>query len=518
MIELGEVTSGALRLNRQQRILWRDGAAVGLGQRACDILYTLVAAKGAVVSKDALMASAWPDQIVEENTLQAQVSLLRKALGEAGQRCIITIPGRGYRLVAENAAAKEIVAAGEAATPALIAGPKLLGQPAIAVLPFDNLSGDSADEWLADGIAEDLIIELSRSRSWVVISRSSSFVFKGVRADVRQIGQDLGARYVLEGSVRRSGDRLRVTAHLAEAEHRVSVWTERYDRALADLFAMQDEITRSVSRAIEPAVEAAEISRVMRKRPDSLDAWEAWQRSKSHREAGDWESAELLLRRSVMLDPGFASPHAERALYLWAAATVEWLPIHEARAEAEAEAREAIRLDPADAIGHAVLSMCKGGVRDTVGALHFADRAVELGPSVWPARIAMVLAEIGMRRFDEAALHLEVLQQITPRGGSRRKTVELGALLHFLRGEYDMAAAVAEGVVATQPDYPHAYWMLLASLGHLGRRDKTQLLMSQWHASAPRLPTQIAELGVVWLSQEDSDRVLLGLRAAGWDG
>jgi TolB-like protein len=515
---LQHVSFGPFRLDRRQRIIRHDGIATNVGQRACDVFFALVAANGAVVSKDTLMAKVWPGQIIEENTLQAQISLLRKALGEAGQRCIITVPGRGYQLMAEEVAAKEIVAAEAIATSAMVMGLKARRQPAIAVMPFANLSADPADELFADGLAQDIITELSRSRSWVVISPNSSFVFKGVRTDVRQIGRDLGARYVLEGSIRRSGRRLRVTAHLAEAEDRVSVWTERYDRALTDLFAVQDEIAVSVSRAIEPAVESAEITRVLRKRPESLDAWEAWQRAKSHREAGEWESADLLLRRAMMLDPGFAPPRAERAFYLWAAATVEWSPIDETRAKAEAEALEAIRLDPADAVGHAVLSMCKGGVRDTAAALHLASRAIELGSSIWAARIAMVLAQMLARRFDDAALHLEVLRQITPRGGSRRKTMELTALLHFLRGEYDVAAAMVEEVIAWQPDYPHAYWMLLASLGHLGRQDKTPTLMSDWHAVAPRLPAQFADLGVPWLSQEDSNRVLQGLRASGWDG
>jgi TolB-like protein len=517
-VGLEQVVFGAFRVDRRLRLLWYDGEAVELGQRACDMLCALVAAKGALVSKDALMAEVWPGQIVEENALQAQISLLRKALGEAGHRYIITVPRRGYRLVVEGAAAEEKAVAEEAATSGPIAGSKPGGQPVIAVMPFINLSGDPADEWLADGLAEDIIIELSRSHWFLVISRSSSFTFKGRPIDVRQVGQDLGVRYIVEGSIRRSGERLRVASQLTETEQRVNVWTERYDRALTDLFAIQDEITHAVSRAIEPAMESAEISRLIRKRPDSLDAWEAWQRAKAHWDAREWESAELLLSRSIMLDPRFAPPHSERALHLWAAATAEWLPIRETRAKAEAEAREAIRLDPADAVGHAMLSMCKGGVRDTVGAVQIAERAVELGPSVWLARCAMIVAQMGARRFDEAALHLEVLHQIVPRGGNRRKTIELRALLHFLRGEYDIAASVAEGVIAAQPDYPHAYWMLLASLGHLGRRDRTEILMSRWHGVAPRLSAQLAELGVSWLSLEDSNRVLQGLRAAGWDG
>lgn len=541
MVKPGQAALDTHRLDPQRRVLWRDGPAclscpvradgcqrictvegravpTQVGQRACDLLSALVTAHGAVVSKDALIARVWPGQIVEENALQAQISLLRKALGETGQRCIVTVPGRGYRLVGESVAIEGAAATDEAAPSTATAGLRQRGQPAIAVLPFDNLSGDSADAWLADGMADDLIVELSRSRSWMVISRGASFVYKGGRADVRQIGRDLDVRYVLGGSVRRSGDRLRITAQLTETEHCTGVWAEQYDRAFTDVFAILCEIARSASLAIEPAVEMAEQSRVLRKRLDRLDAWEAWQRSKSHRDAWDWQNADLLLDRVIRLDPGFAAPHAERALYLWAAAAAEWSPFRETCARAEAECREAIRLDPANVEAHSILSFCKCSVRDAAGALHLAERAIQLGPSVWIARVAIAGAQMGLRQFDKAAPHVEILQRLAPRGPIEGTALEMKALLHFLRGEYETAAAVAEGVIAIRPQQRHAYWILLASLGHLGRRDRTRDLMIQWHTTAPRQSAQFAELGVPWLSEEDSDRAMLGLRAAGWDG
>jgi TolB-like protein len=196
---------------------------------------------------------------VEENSLQAQISGLRRVLGEEGQRYIVTVPGRGYRLVWPTAA-----------PPATT--DTFGGRPSIAVLAFDNLSGDPADDCLTDGMAEDLITELSRSRHLLVVARNSSFTFKGRHVDARQVGRELGVRYLLEGSIRRSGKRIRVTAQLIEADAGLHVWAERYDRSLIDLFETQDEITAAVSRAIEPAVESAERSRVLRKRPESLDA------------------------------------------------------------------------------------------------------------------------------------------------------------------------------------------------------------------------------------------------------
>src|SRR5262249_25008317 len=291
------------------------------------------------------------------------------------------------------------------------------GKPSIAVLPFDNLSGDAADDWLANGIAEDLIAALSRSRFFVVISRRASFTFKGRGVDVRQVGRDLGARYVVEGSVRRSGDRLRVVSQLIEVEHQASVWTERYDRALTDLFAIQDEIASSVSHAIEPAVESAERRRILRKRPNNLDAWEAWQRAKSHFDAEQWDDVDAVLRRSIELDPKFALAHADRAYFLYSCILRGRLPYSGGLAEVEAASREAIRLDPTEPRGYAMLSIIASG--DSAAALGLAERAVELGPSDWIAQVSMANANMRARRFVEAERHLKVLHRLNPLGTGR---------------------------------------------------------------------------------------------------
>jgi TolB-like protein len=497
------VVFGAFRLDPLQRVLWRNDVPVELGSRAADILCMLVAAGGAVVSKDNLIAEVWPGQIVEENTLQAQVSGLRKALGEAGQSFVVTVAGRGYRFVSEEPAE----------------GVEPRRGPSIAVLAFDNLSGDPADECFADGMAEDIITELSRSRTLLVVARNSSFALKGRRIDMRQVGQELGVRYLLEGSIRRLGSRLRVNAQLIEAQSGLHVWAERYDRALTDLFATQDEITLAVSRAIEPAVESAEKDRVQRKRPDSLDAWEAWQRAQHYVDTEQWGQVESWLRRSIALDPRFAAPHAELGFWLWSTAAAGRVPFPQTRDEAEAETRLAIGLDPYDPMGHAILSICRLGLRDPAGAIRSARRAEELGPSVWHAHCAGALAHAGAQQPAEAQRHVALLHQITPRGAGRRITLLLDAYLRFLHGEYDLAVAGAEMLVEDHPHYPHPYWLLAASLGLLDHRRQSAMILARWLATAPGQSTQFAELGgIPWLSLEASNRVLEGLRIAGWVG
>ena len=231
-----EVAFGPFRLDARGRMLYRDGASVALGTRGIDILCALAASPGALVTKDELISKVWSGAIVEDNAIQAQVSALRKALedGKGGQRYIVTVPGRGYRFVAEPTDARH----------------SLLDKPSIAVLPFDNMSGDPSQDYFADGVVEDIITALTRVPSLQVIARNSSFAYKGRATDIRQVGRELSARYVLEGSVRKAGERLRISGQLIAAETGVHLWAEQFDGSLADVFALQDEITARVVGAL----------------------------------------------------------------------------------------------------------------------------------------------------------------------------------------------------------------------------------------------------------------------------
>ncbi len=393
------------------------------------------------------------------------------------------------------------------------------GRPSIAVLAFDNLSGDPADDCVGDGMAEDLITELSRSRSLLVVARNSSFTFRGRRTDVRQIGRELGVRYLLEGSVRRSGERIRVTAQLIETEGGLHVWAERYDRPLIDLFETQDEITSAVSRAIEPAVEDAEQSRVLRKRPESLDAWEALQRAKSHLDAEMQPEVDVWFRRSIEIDPDFASPRALRALFLFARIMAGREPYAATLAEAEAESRQAIRLDPDDPTGFAALSMCRVGAWDWPGAVHHASRAIDLGPSAWLGHCAMTLARASTGELDAMAHHVGMLRQISPRGAGRVWTMVMDMRLLFLRGEYDQSAKIGTRLLAEHPGHSNTHFLLIASLAQLCRLDEAAVWLERWRKVVPgQVALFAAKQSVPWWPAESSDLVVRCLRAAGWDG
>jgi TolB-like protein len=306
-----EVSFGRFRLDLRHRKLTGEGAPIELKSKAFDILAVLASAQGEVVTKDELMAKVWPGLVVEESNIQVHVSALRKALGEARDRPVhlFTVPGRGYRLVVAQPSPVEM--------PVSQADPRaLLDRPSIAVLPFQNMSSDAEQEYFADGMVEDIITGLSRIKWLFVIARNSSFVYKGKAVDIRQLGQDLGVHYVLQGSVRKSGDRVRIAAQLIEAHGGVQVWAERYDRLLGDVFAVQDEIAMSVIGAIEPGLRKIEVERIKRKRPDSLDAYDLVLQALPfiYKLMPEGSAPAIpLLQKALQLEPDYSFAHAALA-------------------------------------------------------------------------------------------------------------------------------------------------------------------------------------------------------------
>ena len=259
------VEFGHFRILPHCREVLASGRPMALGGRAFDVLMALIEADGVIVGKDALINRAWPDRIIEEGNLRAQIKALRKAF--ADRALIRTVAGRGYQFAAEirwhgvpaqAPAGDQIAGAAAAVADAPQPTLPLPEKPSIAVLPFENMNGDREQEYFVDGMVEEIITALSKVRWSFVIARNSSFTYKNRAIDVKQAGRELGVRYVLEGGVRRAGSRVRITAQLVEAATGNHIWADRYDRVLADIFAVQDEITERIVAVIEPELYAAE--------------------------------------------------------------------------------------------------------------------------------------------------------------------------------------------------------------------------------------------------------------------
>jgi adenylate cyclase len=328
-----------------------------------------------------LEALAEPGGICVNRVVRDQVrDKLDFAFEDAGEQRVKNIarPLRVYHVRPGRVAGEEM----NAPQPPLA----LPDKPSLAVLPFTNMSGDPEQEFVSDGIAEDVITALSHYPSLFVIARNSTFTYKGQAVDVKQVGRELGVRYVLEGSVRKAGNRIRVTAQLIEAETGNHVWANRYDRDLADVFAVQDEITHALTTALTPAIADAELRRAIRKPPESLDAWAAYQRGLWHLSKANTEDdtiAQNFFRQAIDLDPTFAPGYSALALaQLQAAAVYQKLSLAEAQSSAESLARRAVSLDGADAEARSCLGWALQARGELDGALVEIERALAMSPNL----------------------------------------------------------------------------------------------------------------------------------------
>ncbi len=329
------------------------------------------------------------------------------------------------------------------------------GRPVIAVLPFDDLSGDAGQEYFADGLAEDLITRLSRTRAFSVIARASSFVYRGRGVDLAEVGRVLGVRYVVVGSVRRAGGRVRVSAQLAEARTGVDVWADRYDRELGEIFIAQDELTRAIVSAIVPRLQRVEEQRALRQKPSELDAWDAVLRGAWHifrytRE--DLAEAEALLHRATELDPHLVSAWANLAQCLFLELYYGWAAEPESRVDEALEiAERAVAVDEADPMAQYALAWGHLFHRDHEAARVAGERAIELNPSLSQAHWALGVALTGLGRADEGAAAIEEAIRLSPRDPAMRLYRQNLGIAHLLARRYEEAASSRWGAAWSGP-------------------------------------------------------------------
>jgi len=398
---------GSFRLDAESESLLRGAEPSKLGRRAVAVLRVLLQRAGEPVSKETLIEAAWPGLAVEENNLSVQISAVRRVLGPDW---IETLPRRGYRYIGPPIAVINEV---RTASPA---SPPLPGKPSVAVLPFSNPGTNRKQAHFADGMVEDIITALSRFKSLFVIARNSSFAYKGRPMDTKLVGRELGVRYVVEGSIRTSGNQLRVAVQLIDAESGYQLWSERYDRKLADVFAVQDEIARAIVSVLPGRLEDAGRDIAVRKQTSNMTAYdlvllgnEQWRRLNPRALA----EARERFRAAATLDPNYARAHANIAWTIVCEAFLE-APNATALDEALSEIETALDIDDDDAWFHGVFAQLLFLRReDDRSEAHF-NRALTLNPN--DADVAAVFANILVYwgRWREALLWIETAKRLNP--------------------------------------------------------------------------------------------------------
>ncbi len=515
-------------LDTDRRELTRGAEAVDVAPQVFDLLVYLVRHRQHVVSKDDLLDAVWAGRIVSESTLTSHINAVRRAIGDSGrvQRLVRTVARKGFRFVGE---VRETPSSLEPSPEAAPVGPEpggtapqpaLPDRPSIAVLPFLNLSGDPEQEYFADGIVEDIISALSRIGWLFVIARNSSFTYKGRAVDLKQVGRELGVRYALEGSVRRSASRVRVTAQLIDATTAAHRWAERFEGTLDDIFELQDQVAASVVGAISPQLERAEIERARQKPTASLDAYDYYLRGMAQVHRGSREAVDEalpLFRQATRADPNFASAYAMAAwCHIWRKVNGWMTDRAQETAEGIRLARRALELGPDDAVA---LARSGGALCHLVGdpeaSIALIDKALALNPNLAAAWYMGGFARICRGDPETAIEWFERVRRLSPLDPEMFR-IEAGmALAHLLAGRFDIASSWAENASRTLPSFLVPASIVAASHALAGRTGAARAAMHRLRQLDPAL--RIANLDD-WLPlrrAEDIARFTDGLRRAG---
>ena len=411
-----------------------------------------------------------------------------------------------------------------AALPAVLpepAAPPPPNKPSIAVLPFANLSGDPEQDYFSDGVADDIISELSRDHSLFVIARNSSFTYKGHPVDVKQVASDLGVRYVLEGSVRSEATRVRLNAQLIDAETGNHLWAERYDRDLAGVFAVQAEIAAAVTFAITPTVADAERHRALRMKPGNLDAWGAYQRGLWHHSQhtpNDHALSEKFFRQAIELDPTFAGGYVGLAqVFDRAAIEFHTRSFAEGQGMAEAYARQAVALDDGDAEAHSCLADTLVMRGDHRGAREEAERALAISPNSASVYGSLGIALLYSGQPKEGLVALEECLRRDPRSPVRSPRLNQIIVANYFCRDYEAALEAAHRAIRSFPNNKSDYRWLAATLGQLGRTAEAKVVLEKISALGPTDFNINVRQRMPWLRPEDHQHLVEGLRKAGWN-
>ena len=510
-------------LDADRRELRRASAAVSIGPQAFDLLLFLVENRARVVSKRDLLEAVWGGRVVSESTITSHINAARTAIGDTGheQKFIRTVARKGFRFVGDVAESSSD--AGAAVAAAQTRSLPLPDKPSIAVLAFVNLSGDAEQDYFADGIVEDIITALSHVRWLFVIARNSSFAYKGRSVGVSAIGRELGVRYVLEGSVRKAANRVRITGQLIDTERGGHLWAERYEGPLDDIFALQDRITENVVGALVQELERAEIERAKRKPTENLDAYDHFLRGMARFHLPTQPNVDQALvhfHKAIALDADYASAYGMAAWCLFWRRMNRWTTNYdEEAAEGVRLARAAVDLGRNDAValtrgGHALALF----TRDFNTGIDFLDKALVLNPNLAAAWFLGGYLRTWRGEPEEAIRRFEHAMRLSPLDTEMFRMQTGMAFAHLIARRFDTACLWAERAHRDVPGFLLAATVIAASCALAGRMTEAQRAMSAVRGLDPTLHLGTLDEWLHFHRPEDAALFADGLRKAGMPG
>jgi TolB-like protein/Flp pilus assembly protein TadD len=480
--------------------LRHDGELRSVEPQVFDLLEFLIRNRDRMVSRDDMLAAVWNGRIVSESTLASRINAARNAIGDNGedQRLIRTVLRKGIRFVGT---VREEHKPGAATTGVAAKQPRfalpLPDRPSIAVLPFVNMSGDTEQDYFADGISEDIITGLSKLRWFFVIARNSSFTYKGKVVDIRRVGHELGVRYVLEGSVRKGGSRVRVTADLIDAATGKHLWADHYDRDLTDIFALQDEITKKVVAAIEPKLLEAEGLRSQNRSPEDLDAWDMLIRANSlfwRLTKDESQAAIALLEQVVQQHPFYAPAHSMLAFVLLVSRQGGWHMMEPQVTQAANLAARAVELDDSDPWAHLALGFVAFTRRRTDEAAEEFQRALDLNPNFAAAHGFLGCALAFDGRSDQAIDHIEQAIRMSPHDPQNALLNAALAAAHYQAGRYAEAIGFGRKAIQQRFELTNGHRIYVASLAQAGQIDDARSALARLQELHP-------ENSIAWIER-----------------
>lgn len=506
---------GDFELHRDRRELRRAGEIVPTEPQVFDLLCLLIDNRDRVVTRAEISASIWQNKVVSDSAISSRIKSLRQVLDDSGktQRYIRTVHGSGFRFVADLATRDT---SGAESSLQKAAGE----HPVIAVLPFSNLSGDPEQEYFSDAISQDIITHLGKHRWLGVIARNTTFGYKGKAVDIRQLSSELGASYVVEGTVRRAGNRIRVTAELVDAASGRQLWSGKYDRELEDIFELQDVITTRIAAQLEPEIGYAERQRVTRSGHANLKAWDCYHLGVAHFfkfTAADNRKAQEYLAKSRQLDPLFGEAHAWWA-YAVVLGMVYWdtEPSQKNLDEALAATNQALEIDDRNAVFYALKARVQLARKEYEAAISENEIAIGLNPTLAAAHCGLADSLAYAGRYEEAIPRFELSVELSPNDPQRWAFLTYGALALIFKGDFEGALRWTERA-SEIPNCQYWTWAHQAvALAYLDRRGAMERAVEHLLRACPNFSLSFAEQKLFYLSRgEQLDRYMRGLAMTG---